>query len=318
MLIALKIFIFIFCAFLMAFSGSLAVESLARLARALKWREFVVGFSVMALATSVPNLFVGISAAIKGIPELSFGDVVGGNVVDLTIGIAIGALISRGLTAESRMVQRSGLFTMGIALLPLLLSLDGELGRIDAIVLLLAFITYNIWLFSKGDRFHKAYDAVPATDEKPRYKSILRLGLGVVLLIIGSQGIVSSGLFFAERLSLPIGLVGIIIVGFGNCLPELYFTAVSAKSRQDWLLLGDLMGGVIACASLVLAIVALIHPIIITDFSPYILGRVFLILAAISFMVFLRSGKKISVKEAIFLLSVYVIFLIGEIVIHYR
>ncbi|MFH0792380.1 MAG: sodium:calcium antiporter [bacterium] len=309
----IKIAIFIFSAFLMAFSGSLVVESLTRVAKALKWREYIVGFVVMALASSAPNLFVGINAALKGIPELSFGDLFGGNVVDLTLGIALGGLISGGLTADSRMVQGSGFFTMGIALLPLLLSLDGQIGRIDAIVLILAFIIYSSWLFSKEERFRKVYDHDSPEDKKSLLKSISRLALGLGCLIVGSQGMVSSGLFFAESLSIPIGMVGILIIGMGNCLPELYFTVVLAKKRKDWLILGNLMGGVITCSTLVLAVVALIHPIVIADFSLYYIARAFMMIAAVSFMIFLRSGKKISYRESIFLLGVYIIFLITEV-----
>jgi len=314
--ILFRVGVFLVSAFLMTFSGSLVVESLIRLAKVLKWREYIVGFVVMSLAASTPNLFVGINAALKGIPELSFGEVIGGNVIDLTLGIALGGLISSGLTADSRMVQVSGLFTMGIALLPLLLSLDGHIGRIDAVILLLSFVVYGSWLFSKEERFRKIYGEDSFTDHKSLLKSALRFALGIGFLVAGSQGMVSSGLFFAEKLAIPIALSGILIVGLGNCLPELYFTVVSARKKEDWLILGDLMGAVIVSSSLVLAIVAMINPIVIVDFSPYITARVFMVIAAISFMIFLRSGKKITTKEAIFLLFVYVAFLISEIIIN--
>jgi cation:H+ antiporter len=101
-------------------------------------------------------------------------------------------------------------------------------------------------------------------------------------------------------------------------LPELYFTVISSQKRQGWLILGNIMGSVITCAGLVLGIIALIHPITITDFSPYILGRLFMVLAAVFFMFFLRSGRKISEKEAVFLLGLYIVFLIGEVFIHTR
>ncbi len=314
----IRILIFLVSALMMAFAGSLVVESLIKVAKTLKWREFVGGFVVMAIASSMPNLFVGITSALKGIPELSFGDVVGGNAVDLTLVIALGALLSEGLIAESRMVQSSGFFTIGIGLLPLLLMLDGKIGRIDAIILLLAFMVYSVWLFSKEERFRKVYEGTENGKQGSFAKSILLLLLGIGLLVAGSQGVVTSALYFAKTFMLPIGLVGIVIVGFGNCLPELYFTIVSSQKKQSWLILGNIMGSVIASASLVLAIAALIHPITISNFSPYILGRLFMVLAAISFMFFLRSGRKISKKEAIFLLAIYVLFLIGEIVLHSR
>ncbi len=305
-------------AFLMAFSGSLLVESLIRLAEAVNWREFVVGFFIMALATSAPNLFVGITSALRGVPELSFGDVVGSNVVDLTLGLALGALIGGGILAESRTVQSSAIFTMAITILPLFLSLDGQLGRGDGLVLITMFFLYAFWLFSKEERFRKIYDGVERKGRKYILKSVFLLLLGISFLILGAQGVVKSAFFFADSLGLSIGIVGLLIVSLGDCLPEIYFTIVSARKNQDWLILGNMMGGVITCATLVLGTVVLIHPLQIVDFSPYILGRIFLIIATLSFLIFLRTGKKLSRKEGLFLLAIYIAFLLSEIFLRSR
>ncbi len=305
------IFLFIASSCLLAFSGTMVVDSLISIAKKLKWREFVVGFFIMAVATSAPNLFVGINAALRGIPELSFGDVVGGNVVDLTLAIALAALIGNGIKADSKMVQSSSWFTLLIAILPILLSLDGKLGQADGLVLILAFLIYAVWLFATEDRFHKTYR------EKQRpiklWKSLSLLVLSIILLIAGSQGVVSSSFFFAKTLGLPIGMIGILIVGLGNALPEIYFGIVSTKKGESWLVLGDLMGSVINSATLVLGIVVLICPITITDFSPYLMARIFLIISAIFFLIFIKSDKKITKKEAFFLLGIYITFLISEI-----
>ena len=305
------IFIFIISSCLLAFSGTLVIDSLIGIARRLKWREFVVGFFIMAIATSAPNLFVGINAALRGIPQLSFGDVVGGNVVDLTLALALAALISNGIPAESKMVQTSSLFTILIAILPLLLSLDGELGRVDGLILILAFLIYAVWLFATEDRFRKIYQK--KKKEQKLWKSIFLLILSIILLIIGSQGVVSSSFFFAKALGVPIAMIGILIVGLGNALPEIYFGVVSAKKGESWLVLGDLMGSVINCATLVLGIVVLISPITITDFSPYLIARIFLIISAVFFLIFIKSDKKITRKEAFFLLGIYIAFLLSEI-----
>ncbi|MBU4350736.1 sodium:calcium antiporter [Candidatus Parcubacteria bacterium] len=305
------ILLFIVSSFLLAFSGTMVVGSLISIARHLKWREFVVGFFIMAIATSAPNLFVGINAALRGIPQLSFGDVVGGNVVDLTLAIALAALVGNGISAESKMVQTSALFTLLIAVLPILLSLDGKLGQIDGLVLILAFLIYAVWLFATEDRFHKVYKK---EEKKSKlWKSASLLVLSIILLIIGSQGVVNSSFFFAKTLGIPIGMIGILIVGLGNALPEIYFGIVSAKKGESWLVLGDLMGSVINSATLVLGIVVLICPITITDFSPYLVARIFMVISAIFFLIFIRSGKKITKKEAFFLLGIYIAFLISEV-----
>jgi cation:H+ antiporter len=137
--------------------------------------------------------------------------------------------------------------------------------------------------------------------------------LGIGLLLLAGEGIVMSASFFAQSLNLPLVLVGILIIGFGNALPETYFAIVSAKRGQTWMILGDLMGAVIVPTALVLGIVALICPIEILDFSPFVIARFFLIIAALFFFFFVRTGRKITKKEAFFLLGIYIAFLMVEI-----
>lgn len=322
-MIWLYVFIFLASCFLLAYSGGFLVGSLMKIGRFLGWREFVVAFFVMALAGAAPNLFVGIDSALHQIPQLSLGDVVGGNVIDFTLAVALAILISGAtLPADSRMVQSSTVFTAAIAILPLILLLDGKLGRGDGIILILTFVFYVFWLFSKEERFKKVYDNTKSKEKKiakrfERFKIFMRdvgrMLLALVLLIVAAEGVVRSAVFFAESLSLPVGIIGILIVGLGNALPETYFAIVSARRGQTWMILGNLISNIIVPATLVLGIVSLISPIKIVDFSPFALARFFLIISAIFFLIVIRSDKKITKKEAVFLLFVYLLFVSIEI-----
>jgi len=310
--------IFIFSCLLLFYAGKWVVESLAGIARFLELREFVVAFFVVAIAGAVPNLFVGISSALRGIPQLSFGDIVGGNLFDLTIAVGLAAFISKGISAKSKTIQTSSIFTMIVAILPLLLILDGVLGRGDGIILILGFISYTFWLFSKRERFTKVYDIKEKKVSflkrfKKFSKDLGKVVLGLFLLLIAAQGIVISASFFAEHFDLPLGLVGVLIVAVGNCLPETYFIIIAAKSSQNWMILGDLMGSVIITSTLVLGIVALICPIEVLDFSPFAIGRFFLVISAIFFLFFMRSDKKITQKEAFILFSLYFLFVFCQL-----
>ena len=310
------ILIFIISCGLLYFAGEWLVKGLMRMARFLGWRGFVVAFFVMAFATSIPNLFVGITAAIHRIPQLSFGDVVGANVVDLTLAIAIATLVAKGLPTESKLIQNSTIFTISVAVLPLLLILDGVLGRGDGVVLILIFLLYNLWLFSKKERFTKIYDnqKIPILKEFGIFlKGLGKVILGIILLLVAAEGIVRSSQFFAENLNLSLAFIGVLIVALGTSLPEVYLATVLARKGETWMILGDLMGSVIIVSTLVLGIVALIYPIQITDFSPFAIARFFLIIAALFFLFFVRSGKKITKKEALFLLGIYITFVLVEI-----
>jgi cation:H+ antiporter len=312
-----QILIFIISFILLSFSGRWLIDSLKRISEFLGWKEFVVAFFITAFSVSLPNFFVGIISALNKVPELSFGDIVGGNVAELAFLGGLAALISRrGLSANSRTVQGSSIFAIITALLPLILGADGNLSRSDGVILILAFVFYIAWLFNKKERFEKIYDEIRGRIEvKFIFKTTLIFIISVFLLLISAQGIVKSALFFADYLKIPVTLVGILIVSFGNSLPDLSFVIQAAKKSHDWLLLGDLIGGTIITATLVLGIVSLISPIKITEIPSIIIGRIFLIISAFLFLFFIRTGQKITKKEGVFLLLIYMVFIIVEILI---
>lgn len=316
----LQIAIFIGSVFLLAWLSSSLVKTLVEIAKYLRWREFIIAFFVMAFAASLPNLFVGLSAAFRHMPEIALGDIIGGNLVDLTFVLAISVFFSRkGLSAKSGMVQTSAIFTTIIAVLPLILIIDRNLSRIDGLILMAAFGFYSWWLFSKEDRFKKVYSQKsknPVKDFKSFIKNLGKIIAFLAVLLISSQAVVSSAQFFSASLGVSLSLVGILIVGLGNCFPETYFSIISARKNENWLVLGDLMGSVIVCATLVLGIIALVSPFEIKDLSPFLTARLFLLAAAIISLLFIRTGKKITKKEGFFLLFIYIAFLMTEILIN--
>jgi cation:H+ antiporter len=331
------VLVFIVSCLILFFSGSRLVNSLTKIARYLGWREFVVAFFIVAIAGAAPNIFVGISAALQGVPELSFGDVVGGNVIDMTLAVALAILISGNpISVKSRMVQTSTMFTVVIAVLPWILMLDGSLTRSDGLILLLAFLTYIFWLFSKEERFRKEYKTKKSNQKGLKFAEFVKkdsvdrafkkfilflknLGaafLYLFLLLIAAIGVVKSAQFFASYLGVAVPMIGILIVGLGNALPETYFAIVSARKGRTWMILGDLMGSVIVCATFVLGLVVLIHPIKNVDFSPFVIARIFLVLSALLFLVFIKTDRKITRTEAALLLALYLIFLFTELAFH--
>jgi cation:H+ antiporter len=309
------------CVVLSLLSKSL-IKTLVKVARYLEWKEFMVGFFIMAFATSLPNLFVDINAALQGIPQISFGDVVGGNIVDLTLVMALAVLFSKkGIPTKSKTVQTSAFFTVIVAVLPLLLILDGNLNRIDGAILLLTFFIYSFWIFSKEDNFIKEYKI--AKKEKKTMdvfwllKNFAKLVLLLVLLLLASFVVIDTAQFFSKALGASLALIGVLIVGLGNCFPEMYFGVISAKKGEGWLVLGNLMGSVIVCTTLSLGIVALISPFKIGDFSPFLIARTFTLIAVIFYIFAIRTDKKITKREGLLLLSIYILFLLTEIFIKF-
>lgn len=318
-MVFLYIIIFVISCGLLIFSGGATVRSLTRIAQFLKWREFIVAFILMAFAASIPEFFVGISAAFKGIPELSLGDIFGANIINLTLAIGIAVLIFGQLEIERETTRRNSIFMAIVALLPLLLVLDRELSRIDGCVLILSFGFYITWLFDRKELFTKAYDGVSEIrDKKSAEKFLKDIGVflgSVFLLLLAAQGIIQSASYFANFVGVPIGIVGIFLVGAGTALPEIYFVIRAGKAGRPGMILGNLMGCVAITSTLVLGIVALICPIKIADFSPFAAARIFLLISVLLFLFISRTHNKISRKEAVILLLIYITFIIFETII---
>ncbi|MFA5746981.1 MAG: sodium:calcium antiporter [Candidatus Paceibacterota bacterium] len=316
------IFIVIACCLFMFLSAELLIGAIGRISKFLGLKEFVVAFFIMAVAGSLPNLFVDISAALRGMPELAFGEVVGGNVFDLTVTAALAVLFSRnGIGARGGTIQTSAIFTIASAILPLVLILDGDLSRTDGAILIAFFFFYILWLFSKKERFTKVYDGQGKLSPLKAFKVFIvdlgKVAIGLVFLVFTSNLIVGTASDLSLQFGLPVALIGVLIVGIGNSLPELYFTVISARKGDTSLIFGDLMGAVIIPATLVLGITALIRPFAISDFSIYALARTAVFISAILFLIFIRTGRRITKKEAGGLLAVYIIWLLAEILKNY-
>jgi cation:H+ antiporter len=311
------IYIGIFCVSIwgMRISSEWLIGGLMRLSKAVGVREFVVGFCVMAAASSLPNLFLGVTAASRGIPELSLGDIFGNNFVAMTLAVAIAIFFApkKEIEANSKTVQTTAIFTMIAALFPVALMLDGVLSRSDGIVLIGLFIGYLFWLFTKKDMFSKVYN------HGEHHRGVMKrisqaLGdlflvlFGVIIIVAASIGIVISASAIATGLGVSLVVVGLLGTGLGNALPEIYFAVASSKRNETQLIIGNLMGAVIFPATLVLGVVVLIHPIQSPNEYFAITSRIFLFLAAVLFFFFTRSKQKISLGEGLILLGLYVTF----------
>ena len=309
--------VFLGCAMILYVSGEWVVQGMMRISRLFGIREFVLAFFVMAMASSIPNLFLGVTSALRGVSELSLGDVFGNNIIAMTVAVAASVFFARRkfIEAEGQTVKTAMIFTAIAAILPVILIIDGNLGRVDGIILIGLFLTYTTWLISQNKRFSKKYNgektrnfAELAIQIKKSIKSSFLALAGVALLILAAIGIVSSASFFAARFGISTLIIGLFIVGLGNALPEIYFSVASVRRGETSFVMSNLMGAVIVPATLVLGVVALIHPIETHGLALLTASRVALITATLLFFVFAVTHRRIDRIEATILLILYIAF----------
>lgn len=309
------IYIFVFCVslFLLARSAGIAVKALSKIAFLSGWSEFVVSFVLMAFTTTLPELFVGLTASLHKSTELAFGNVMGSNVVHLTLGAAIAVLVGNKLNSRGATIQKTAFFTGILCFLPLVLILDNNLSRIDGLVLTAALIIYFERILSHKKRFDKDFPSL--ADKKngrisflPFFRALGKFLLAVCLLIAASQGIVWATMSLASLFGLSLMTVGAVILGLGTNLPEIGFAVKAVKTGHKSMVLGDIMGAVAVNTGFVLSSALLIHPLRLYSLAPYITGIIFTAAAALAFLFFTRTGRQISKKEGFFLLGLYLLF----------
>jgi cation:H+ antiporter len=294
------------CIFL-AVSSIVLVKLLKKLAILLHITDFAAAFVIMAAATSLPELFVGITSAIAKKPALSLGNIIGANILDLTLVLGIIVIAARGIKIKEKGVKRDSRVMLFMVILPFVLFIIGNsISRLDGLILLAAFFVYTCFTLKTRKRNEKK--------SRDKIKGIRSILLPIVLffvclalLFISANAVVKYASSIALELNLPAIVIGIFLVSLGTTLPELSFGVSAALLKQGHLSLADQIGTVIFNATFIVGITALIHPISAT-FAPFILSSIFLIISSFLAIIFIESGKMLSAREGIFLVLLYILF----------
>ncbi len=311
----LNLILFLISCIVLIFSGGWLVKSLSRIAIFLRLSDFVVASIIMAFSTSIPELFVGINAAIAKIPILSLGNVIGSNIADLTIVIGIAALLGKGILIKETNVKEASMLLFILATTPLILmGFGNELSRLDGFVLVTVFIAYTYYLLKKKTK--------PQEDKNNAIMGFFEFFNNILLFMVSLAILFGSSYFvvkYAELLSIDLGipeiLIGLFLIALGTSLPELIFETRAVLNKKGEMSLGDSMGSVICNSTLVLGVTALIYPI--TDgITIFITSSIYLLFIIIMFILFIRN-KNLSWKKALFLLLFYIGFLIMEFFLKY-
>lgn len=312
-MIGISLLIFIISCIVLVKSGTLVVKALTRIAQFLKWREFVVSSILMAFATSLPEFFIGINSAILKSSQLSFGNILGSNIIALTLVIGIGAVLAKEIKFEGKLIRKSLSLAPFITLFPLFLILDRDLSRWDGLILLMISFLYFSHLLLSKEKFTKIFPSVNQISFKAFFKDLLFFLIGIFAMLFSARLIVFSALKIANIFNLSLVIVGALIIAIGTSLPEIAFGIRSILLKHKEMILGDVMGSVVVNSTLVLGITSLIYPFEIKTFSPYFVGIIFTFLVVFFFSIFAKTGYKITRKEAICLLAIYILFIFFEI-----
>ncbi len=303
----------------MAKTGAWTVNSLMKIADFLNWKKIIVASLLMGFVSSMPEFFVGITAALFKKPELSFGNVIGSNIVLLTLIIGVAVLLGGKIKLKGKTIQRSSSFACLYAFLPLLLLFDGEASRVDGAILILALVFYLRELVLTQKRFKKTFLGQEESEKPVKEFRLFFKHLGIFLVSTGlmlcsAWAIVFSAGRLAQTFNLPPILIGALVVALGTSLPELSFGIRSVIMKEKEMILGNIFGSIVANSTLVLGITCLISPFrIYYSFPLYLSGFIFSAVVILAFLLFSKTHNEISRKEAKILLFFYALFFIVQL-----
>jgi len=298
------------------------VVNLKALSRRTHIGQFAISSFLLALATSLPELVVGVAAALENEPNLALGNVLGSNIADLSLVIGGAALVGGTVAVRGIFLRQDVFYAFLAGAAPMILLFDKRLGRIDGLILLALYGFYNILILK--ERQQQLAEARDGREENIVWRLIRRLShegtkkelgwlfLGVALLLFSADMIVRIAGKIAIILNLPLLLIGLFLVAIGTSLPELAFELRAVREKQPGMVFGDLLGSVVANGTLVIGLVALITPIRIQAFNEYLLATMAFVLMFTLFYIFIRTKRKLERWEGAILLGVYLLFILLE------
>ncbi len=297
---------------LLAKSSDMLVRSLTFFGRFFSLSEYAISFIFMSVATSVPELFIGLSSAFKGISQFSLGNVLGASLIDITLVIGLVVFLGKGLRVDSKISRRNFWLISLLPVLLILLSTDGTLSRGDGLILLLAFVVYVWRLKREEDYFSKTINRLPTERTFTAFKQSFRFLVALLFLIASSYLIVWSGKNLAASSSLGLLSFGLIFAALGTTVPEMAFGIRARSLGHDSMTIGNSFGSVAFNTTLIIGIVSIINPISVAVSKNLIVVVAALLLSILFFNIFIFSRDKISRMEGLILVLIYVLFLLFE------
>ncbi|MDD2807194.1 MAG: hypothetical protein PHW95_01570 [Patescibacteria group bacterium] len=303
-----SLFIFVLSLFLIIKGATLATKYSAKLAKNFHLSKHLIGFIVVAFISILPEALISINSAIEGVPELGLGTLFGSNVADLTLIFSILIIYAgRGIKIESKILKSVRLYPFFL-FLPLIFGLNGHYSRVEGMALIISGALFYYLVFKNG-----LGSPADLRSEDDKYKNSFFLLFAMIILLIGSHFLVTSATTLAHLLKVTPILIGMLIVGLGTTMPELFYSLKSIKNKDDGLATGDILGTVLADATILVGILAFISPFSFPIKIIYITA-VFMLMASLILLKFMHSGKVISKKEGYILLAFWVTYILVEFI----
>lgn len=262
----MTVFLFAAGLLLLLAGAEVMIRGAARLAAATGLSPLVVGLTVVAFGTSAPELAISVDAALRGLPDIALGNVVGSNIANVLLILGASALVAP-LVVHRQLIRLDVPLMMAVSLAVLLLAGDGRIGRLEGAALVLGAVAYTVLLIRLGRRGRS--DGLPASatagapgEQVPGvwWRDILLVLAGLALLVLGARWLVQAAVTVASSLGVSELVIGLTVVAVGTSLPEIATSILATLRGQRDIAVGNVVGSNVFNLLVVLGSAAAVAP----------------------------------------------------------
>lgn len=300
--------IFVVSLAVLIYGADIIINQSEKIAIRFGLSDYIISATLIALGTSLPEMAASIGASLHNKPELSVSNVIGSNILNITLVIGSVLLIAKKVTPDRDFFAKDSSWALFPVLIFIVLAFNGEISRLSGFALMSLMGGYILFLLknnTEGMQLDEKEKQNAIKDFNP-IKTAILLVIGFLLVIYGADYAVKSASDIAISLGVSEWFVGVILVAFGTSLPELIVSIVAALKGKADMAIGNIIGSNMANISIALGAAAFAHPINL-NFSNYIFD-IATLAAATLMLVFITANKMYSKPAGISLLVLLTIF----------
>ncbi len=304
-----NIFLVVVSFALLYYGADLLVRGSVTIATNFGVQKLIVGMTIVAFGTSMPEFTVSLFAKIRNSTGISVGNVIGSNIANIALILGTAALI-RPLDVHLEVIKVELPLLFAFTVIFNMLCLDGIVSVIDGVILLSIFSGYMYFRIVRGKKGKEV--EVEEVDEikAGTPKIILLIIIGIVLLVAGSDLLIRGAVFIAVKFNVNKIVIGLTMVALGTSLPELFTSVIAAMKGESDISIGNVIGSNFFNIFMILGFIALFGNIQLTNDVRYLQNWINLGLTLILFPI-MFTGKKINRAEGLFFLTFYVVYILN-------
>ena len=305
----MDILIFIVSLAVLIWGADIIISRSEQIAKRFGLSEFFIGATLIALGTSLPEMAASISASAQGHPQIAVANIIGSNILNITLVLGLVFLIARSVNPHRDFFAKDSSWALFPVFIFVLMLSDGVIGRFEGMMLIGLMGAYLLFLIQDGQELLEEDENGSDREDAvfSWFQTSAWLFVGFVAVIYGADYLIESAQGIARRFGVSEWIIGIVMISMGTSMPELIVSIVAARKGKADMAIGNIIGSNMANISVALGAAALAHPLVLNPMDYlYDIGT---LLIATLMLVFIAANKLYNRAAGITLLIVLGLFL---------